>query len=113
MAVVFAPEALTISIDGGAPIQMAKDAFSLLESGVHSVSADKHVIVEILAAGDDWDNWGSYLIEPSDVDVSFEVPEGFTAKTADYTMYIAAAAVAVVIVVVVVFVMRRRGASRI
>ena len=113
MAVVFAPEALTISIDGGAPIQMAKDAFSLLESGVHSVSADRHVIVEVLAAGDDWDGWGSYLIEPSDIDASFEVPEGFKAKAVDYTMYIAAAAVAVVVVVAVVFMMRRRGASKI
>jgi len=113
MAVVFAPEALMISIDGGAPIQMAKDAFSLLESGVHSLSADKHVIVEVVAAGDDLDGWGSYLIEPLDMDASFEVPEGFKAKAVDNTMYIAAAAVAVVVVVVVVvFVMRRRGASK-
>ncbi len=113
MAVVFAPEALTISIDGGPPIQMAKDAFSLLESGVHSVSADRHVIVEVLAAGDDWDSWGSYLVEPIDIDASFEIPGGFEAKAVDYTMYIAAAVVAVVVVVVVVFVMRRRGASSI
>ena len=113
MAVLFAPETLTVSIDGGAPIQMAKDSFRLLESGVHSVSADKHIIVEILAAGDDWDNWGSYLIEPSDVDVSFEVPEGFVAKAVDYTMYIAIAVVAVVLVLVAVFMMRRRRPSRV
>ncbi len=113
MAVIFAPETLMANIDGGAPIQMSKDDFRLLDAGVHSVSADKHVIVEVLAAGAGWNSWGSYLIEPSDVDVSFEAPEGFLSKAADYTMYIAAAAVAVAVIVVAVFVMRRRSASRV
>ena len=49
--VIFAPENLTATIDGGTPIQMAKDEFRLLDVGVHSIVADKHVIVEILAAG--------------------------------------------------------------
>jgi hypothetical protein len=108
MAVVFAPEALTATIDGGAPVEMAKDDFRLLEPGVHSVSADKHVVVEVLASGSGWNNWGSYLIEPADADVSFEAPAGFTSKPVDYTMYIAVAAVAVVIAVLAVIVMRRR-----
>ena len=121
MAVIFAPETLTVNIDGGAPIQMAKDDFRLLDSGVHSVSADKHVIVEVLAAGGipledtaQWDDWGSYLIEPADMDVSFEAPEGFLVEAADNTMYIvvAAAAAAVVVVVIVFLMMRRRRASR-
>jgi len=107
MAVIFAPETLTINIDGGAPIQMAEDDFRLLDSGVHSLSADKHVVVEVLAAGAGWNNWGSYLIEPSDVDVSFEAPEDFTAKAVDYTIYIAGGVVAVA-VVVVLFMLRRR-----
>ncbi len=108
MAVVFAPEDLTISIDGGAPIRMEKDEFRLLESGVHSVVADKHVIVEILAGGSSWDDWGSYLIEPLDVDVSFEVPEGFLEKRQEYTTYIIIAAV-VIIVIAAVLMLRRRG----
>jgi len=112
MAVIFAPEALTMTIDGGAPIQMAKDDFRLLESGVHSIYSEKHVIVEVLGAGAGWYNWGSYLIEPADADVSFEVPEGFLSKPVDYTMYIAGAAVAV-IVVLAIFMMRRRRAGRV
>jgi len=107
MAVIFASEDLTITIDGNAPMQMAGDDFRLLDSGVHSISADKHVIVEVLAAGSGWNNWGSYLIEPADVDVSFEAPEGFLSKPVDYTIYIAGAVVAVV-VVLAVFMMRRR-----
>jgi len=112
MAVVFTPEALTATIDNGAPVQMAKDDFRLLESGVHSISADKHVIVELLAGGSGWNGWGSYLIEPSDADVSFEVPQGFLSKPVDYTMYIAGAAVAI-IVVLTVFMIRRKRASRV
>jgi len=112
MAVIFAPEASTITIDGGSPIQMAKDDFRLLESGVHSISATKHIIVEVLAAGSSWDDWGSYLIEPADMDVSFEAPRGFLSKPVDYTMYIVGAAVAV-IVVLAVFMMRRRRTSRV
>jgi len=112
MAILFAPEALTVTIDGSAPVQMVKDDFRLLESGVHSISADKHVIVEVLAAGSAWDDWGSYLIEPADVDVSFEAPEGFLSKPVDYTMYIAGAVVAV-IVVLAAFMMRRRRAKQV
>jgi len=83
-----------------------------LESGVHSISADKHVIVEILAAGEDWDNWGSYLIEPDDIDVSFDVPQGFVSKPVDYTLYIAGAVIGI-IVVLAVLMMRRRRPSRV
>jgi len=107
MAVIFAPEDLTVTIDSGAPMQMTQDDFRLLESGVHSISADKHIIVEVLAAGSGWNDWGSYLIEPADVDVSFGVPEGLMSKPVDYTMYIVGAVVAVV-VVLAVFMMRRR-----
>jgi len=107
MAVVFAPETLTVTIDSGAPVQMVKDDFKLLESGAHSISASGHIIVEILASGSSWDDWGSYLLEPADVDVIFEAPQGFLSKPVDYTMYIAGAAVAAV-VVLAVFMLRRR-----
>ncbi|MBS7635119.1 hypothetical protein KEJ34_06485 [Candidatus Bathyarchaeota archaeon] len=108
MAVVFAPEDLMISIDGGAPIRMEKDEFRLLESGCHSVKADKHVIVEVLAGGSSWDDWGSYLMEPLDVDASFEVPEGFLEKRQEYTTYIIIAAV-VIVVIAAALMLRRRG----
>lgn len=108
MAVVFAPEDLTMSIDGGAPILMKKDEFRLLESGCHSIISNKRVIVEILAGGSSWDDWGSYLIEPLDVDVSFEVPGGFLEKKQEYTTYIVIAAV-VIIIVAAVFMLRRRS----
>ena len=111
-AVIFAPENLTATIDGGTPIQMAKDEFRLLDVGVHSIVADKHVIVEILAAGSFWADWGSYLIEPADLDVSFHVPEDFLIEQTDYTMYIAAVVIAVILVLAF-FVMRRRRARRI
>lgn len=112
MALVFAPEALSVTIDGGAPVQMAKDEFRLLESGVHSISANEHVIVELLAGGAGWNSWGSYLIEPADLDVTFEAPENFLSKPVDYTVYIAGAAAAV-IVVSAVFMIRRRRTSRV
>jgi uncharacterized membrane protein affecting hemolysin expression len=106
--VVFAPETLTATIDSGTPVQMAKDDFRLLESGAHSISADKHVIVELLAGGAGWKGWGSYLIEPLDMDVTFEAIAGFASKQVDYTMYIAIAVVAVVIVALAFLTMRRR-----
>ncbi len=111
-AVIFAPENLTITIDAGTPIQMEKDSFKVLESGIHSVSANKHVIIEIMAASTFWDDWGSYLIEPSDLDVNFEVPGAFWSRPTDYTLYIAGFAVAV-IGLLVFFVMRRRRAIRV
>lgn len=108
-AVIFAPENLTVTIDGGAPIQIAKDEFRLLDAGVHSVVADKHVIVEILAAGSFWDDWGSYLIEPADLDVSFQAPEDFLTGQLNYTTYVAAAAVAVILMLAFILLKRRRG----
>jgi len=116
-AVIFAPQNLTITVDGSSPIQMEKDEFKLLEPGAHSVSADKHVIVEVLAYGSagtffvgiEWENWGSYLIEPLDVDINFEALENFLTKQVDYMTYITPAAVAVA-VVLALFVIRRRRA---
>jgi len=108
MAVLFAPEDLTVSIDGSPPTPMKKDEFRFLESGAHSVVADKHIIVEILASGGGWEDWGSYLIEPLDIDLTFEVPESFLAKTQDYMSYITYAIIVVVIAAVVIILRRRK-----
>jgi len=113
MAVIFAPEDLTVSIDGGAPIRMAKDEFRLLESGAHSIKADKHIIVEVLAAGSGWYNWGSYLIEPLDIDATFEIPNGFFEKEREHTTYYYIVAAVVVIIATAVFMLRRRRAFRV
>ncbi|MEM1581457.1 MAG: hypothetical protein QXK89_02970 [Candidatus Bathyarchaeia archaeon] len=110
-AVIFAPEDLVVSIDGGAPIRMAKDEFRLLESGAHSIKADKHIIVQILASGSSWDDWGSYLIEPLDLDVTFEVPSGFFEKKQEYTTYVIAAVV-VIAAIAAVLMLRRRSKRR-
>ncbi|MEM1515622.1 MAG: hypothetical protein QXH24_06195 [Candidatus Bathyarchaeia archaeon] len=111
-AVIFAPEDLTVSIDGGAPIRMERDEFRLLESGAHSIKADKHIIIEVLAAGNGWTGWGSYLIEPLDLDVTFEVPENLLSKGADYTNYIIAGSAIAVIVVIAVLVLRMRRRTK-
>ncbi|MEM2423764.1 MAG: hypothetical protein QXM00_04735, partial [Candidatus Bathyarchaeia archaeon] len=108
---IFAPEDLVVSIDGGAPIRMAKDEFRLLESGAHSIKADKHIIVQILASGSSWDDWGSYLIEPLDLDVTFEVPSGFFEKKQEYTTYVIAAVV-VIAAIAAVLMLRRRSKRR-
>ena len=112
MAVLFAPEDSTVTIDGGAPLQMKADSFRLLESGVHSVVADKHVVVELLASGVGWNGWGSYLIEPADVDVSFEAPEGLLSKPVNIILYGGIAAVVVVVVALAAVLMRRRKAKQ-
>jgi hypothetical protein len=112
MAVLFAPEDSTVTIDGGAPLQMKADSFRLLESGVHSVVADKHVVVELLASGVGWNGWGSYLIEPADVDVSFEAPEGLLSKPVNMILYGGIAAVVVVVVALAAVLMRRRKAKQ-
>lgn len=110
MAVLFAPEDLEVRIDGGAPLQMKRDSFRLLEPGVHSVSADKHVVVQVLASSTGWYDWGSYLIETADLDVSFEAPEGLLSKPLDVTLYWGIAAVVVVAAVALVFLRRRKKA---
>ncbi|MEM2673668.1 MAG: hypothetical protein QXG34_02995, partial [Candidatus Bathyarchaeia archaeon] len=111
-AVIFAPEDLVVSIDGGAPIRMAKDEFRLLESGAHSIKADKHIIIEVLAVGNGWTGWGSYLIEPLDLDATFEVPENLLSKGVDYTNYIIAGSVVAVIVVIAVLALRMRRRTK-
>jgi hypothetical protein len=120
-AILFAPEDLSVSIDGGAPIKMSKDEFRLIESGVHSVKADKHIIVEILATGggpalwvdfdvSGWTGWGSYLIEQLDVDKTFEIPEKLLkgAAGADYTNYIIIAGIAAIVVAAAVITIKMR-----
>ncbi|MEM1543208.1 MAG: hypothetical protein QXU09_04275 [Thermoproteota archaeon] len=102
MAILFAPEDLTATIDGST-VQMRKDEFRLIESGPHTVKANKHIIVQILASGSSgWISWGSYLIEPLDLDITFEeLPYSFFEKKQDLTTYYIIAAIATTIAAVI------------
>lgn len=108
MAVVFAPETTSVTIDGKAPSTLEESRFLLLDSGPHSVKADGHVIVEILAQSTVWDSWGNYLILPSDVDKTYTVPSGLLEKPVDYNTYIIIAAVVVAAAAAAILILRRR-----
>ena len=123
-AVVFAPEDLTAEIDGETKT-LKEDEFVLLDGGVHSVTSDHEMIIQLNCAGNImrlviwggerwvggetgevqevrqvyWTDWGSYLITVEDMKKTFEVPEGFGEAAAggmDWTMIIAAVVVVVV-----------------
>ncbi|MFQ6095134.1 MAG: hypothetical protein ACE5NN_03215 [Candidatus Bathyarchaeia archaeon] len=100
--VLFAPEDLTAEIDGETKT-LKRDEFVLLDSGVHSVTPDHEMIIQLNCAGNImrveiwggpgwvggstgelqevkrtcWTDWGSYLITVEDVKKTFEVPSGF------------------------------------
>lgn len=111
IAVVFAPQDITISIDGK-PSTISRDDFTILDSGPHSVKADGCVIVQTLARGSGWYDWGTYLITPSDVLRTYQVPEGFLGKTQEYTTYIAIAVSAAVIATAAAIILKRRRKIR-
>jgi len=109
MAILFAPEDLTATIDGST-VQMRKDEFRLIESGPHTVKANKHIIVQILASGSAWDDWGSYLIEPLDLDITFNIPDKFLEKAQDITTIIyTASATTIIAIAAILLIMRRRS----
>jgi len=99
MAILFASQETTVTIDGRPPSMMPRDGFAFLDSGPHSVKADGSIIVEILAVGSGWDDWGSYLIAPSDIARTYTEPKGFMARAQDYSTYIAMAVIVVIVVV--------------
>jgi len=109
MAILFAPDDLTAMIDGNT-VQMRKDEFRLMESGPHTVKANKHIIIQILASGSAWDDWGSYLIEPLDLDATYNIPEKFLEKAQDIMTIILTyvAPAAIVAAVAVFFLLRLR-----
>ncbi|MFQ6094975.1 MAG: hypothetical protein ACE5NN_02415 [Candidatus Bathyarchaeia archaeon] len=136
-AVLFAPEDLTAEIDGETKT-LKRDEFVLLDRGVHSVTPDHEVIIQLNCAGNImrveiwdyeppygtgellevrqayWTDWGSYLISVEDVKKTFEVPSGFGEVPAggmDLTMIIAAVALVVAVVGGGFFILKKRRSS--
>jgi len=137
-AVIFAPEDLTITVDGETR-RLKKDDFIILDRGVHSVKADHEVIIQLNCPGNPltvqiwgvpgpggwtqvietkttgWTDWASYLISVQDIRKTFEVPKGFAeiqAAGMDWSLIM----VAIVGVVVAggggLLLLRRRSARR-
>jgi hypothetical protein len=99
-AIIFAPEDLTITVDGETK-RLKKDDFIILDRGVHSIKADYEVIIQLNCPGNPltvqiwgvegpggwtqvietkttgWTDWASYLISVQDVRKTIEVPKGF------------------------------------
>jgi len=83
-AVIFAAGDGVGEIDG-VPVSLERDRFYTAGSGVHTVSAEVPVIVEVLGWADTWeawggrlahgyDNWGSYLLSVQGLAVSYPEP---------------------------------------
>ena len=138
-AVLFAPQDVAAEIDGETKT-LKRDEFVLLDSGVHSVTADHEMIIQLNCAGNImrveiwdydppygtgellevkrtyWTDWGSYLITIEDVTKTFEVPEGLGEVPAEGGMNwttITGGAVAVVVVAAaaVLFILKKRRSS--
>jgi|GEM_PF-1487730 len=74
-AIVFSVENQSATIDGELK-SLKRDDVIQLGSGVHTIKGTGHLIVQVLASGSSappagWNKWGSYLIEPLDVDKDF------------------------------------------
>jgi hypothetical protein len=126
-AVIFAPESLSIVIDG-ALISMKADEYRVLMGGSHTVQSSAPVIIEVLSdantragvgagVGESWasvhyrfDNWATYLTPTQTLEVIYPPPPPPGSLTELYT-YIGAGVSAVVIVVVAVVILRRRRAK--
>ncbi|MFQ6095719.1 MAG: hypothetical protein ACE5NN_06215 [Candidatus Bathyarchaeia archaeon] len=119
LGVVFATKDCVATIDGETKT-LKEDEFVLVEQGVHSVKADAEVVIQILAASNparivvedrQWTDWGSYLLSTDDINVSYEVPEGFGEPPApgmDISMISAVVVVALVAAAAGLFVIRKR-----
>ncbi|MCX8171388.1 MAG: hypothetical protein N3E47_05395 [Candidatus Bathyarchaeota archaeon] len=99
-AIIFAPEDLTITVNGETK-SLKKDDFIILDRGVHSIKASHEVIIQINCPGNPltiqiwgvegpggwtrvietkttgWTDWASYLISVQDIRKTIEVPKGF------------------------------------
>ena len=106
-AIVFSPADQTAIINGEER-KLARDQFVILGSGVHTVKGTNYLIVQVVAPGIGWNKWGSYLIEPLDIEASYpEVPE-LMEKGIPIIMYASIGAVVVLVAVVVLLLFKRR-----
>ncbi|MDH5440270.1 MAG: hypothetical protein OEY31_06670 [Candidatus Bathyarchaeota archaeon] len=126
-AVIFAPESLSIVIDG-ALISMKADEYRALMGGSHTIQSSAPVIVEVLSdantragvgagVGESWatvhyrfDNWATYLTPTQTLEVTYPPPPPAGSLTELYT-YIGGGVSAAVIAVVALVILRRRRAK--
>jgi hypothetical protein len=113
-AIIFAPSDVSAVINGRT-VFLKKDSFVILESGVNSVKADGDIIIQVLGMSSGWLDWGSYLIEPLDIETIVEVPKGFGEKTFSLLDFLTGnlpiLGIVVFIIVLMAFYIRRRSKS--
>lgn len=121
-AVIFAPDSLTITVDN-VPLTMEKDTFMILPTGVHKITSNKPVIVEILSSTSsftigitDWptydsiyESYGTYLVSLQGLERTYPTPAGVGGF--GLLIFIGAGVAVAVIVVAIFFVMRRRKSA--
>lgn len=88
--------------------KLSKDKFLLLDPGIHTIEADKVVIVELICTrGTPW-KWGAYLIEPEDIFKRFEIPEGFGEIKGGLPVELIAGAIIAMIAIIGIFLWLRK-----
>lgn len=109
-AILFAPEDSTVEIDG-VFVPMKADEYRMLLGGIHVIHADIPIIIEVLGSGSDnqYDNWGSYIISPQGLEVTYPEPPPIGGLEEIIT-YIAIG-VAIPVMIVVLILLRRRRAK--
>jgi len=121
--VIFAPQDMTIEIDGVATTMRTDDHYTLL-SGVHTIRSTAPTIVEVLGWGSDttteggrtafsrtkrgtFDNYGSYLLTVQSLELTYPPPAPI-GGIAELIPIIGGVA-AVVVIIVALLVVRRRA----
>jgi len=108
--VIFAPQDMTIEIDGIPTTMRADDHYTLL-SGAHTIRSTAPTIVEVLGWGSDktFDNYGSYLLTVQSLELTYPPPPpiGGIAEL----IPVIGGVVAVAVIIVALLVVRRRRAK--
>lgn len=108
-AIIFAYKDTSATIDGYS-WYIPKDTFIELGPGYHTLKADETLIIQVVGTGivpPGFDDWGSCLLAPQDVEVSHTVPKP---PQRDFTVYpiIGGPIVAAALLTAFIWVKRRR-----
>ena len=121
-AVIFAPESLSIVIDG-ALISMRADEYRVLMGGTHTIQSSARVIVEVLSDSNAiasanggnvdhrFDNWATYLPHTQSLEVTYSPPPPPGTLTELFT-YVGVGVSAAAVAVVGLLLLRRRRTGR-
>ncbi|MFB0504079.1 MAG: hypothetical protein ACETWE_09615 [Candidatus Bathyarchaeia archaeon] len=114
-AIIFATQDCTVEIDD-MPIAMRQDEYYRLLPGQHTVGGNAPIIVEILGEGmaplyspygTTWCSWGSYLVSPQGLEVTYPEPPpigGF----GELITYIAAGVAVPIIIIALILIRKKR-----